>query len=692
MWRGTLLAAAISTAVLSAQGEPRSGIHREDMDPTCKPCEDFWRYANGGWLDKNPIPARMSTWGPFPALTDANRERMRSLLEAAAADRTAPAGSPRKKMGDLYASCMDTAAIAARGVAPLQPDFDAIAAVRTQQDLARLLTRFQRIASPADGSNLGLAIGAFRLSSRPDPKNPSRVIAQIDEHEGAGGAGTSIFSLPDRDYYFKEDPKSKEIRDAFLKHAATLLALTGATPAAAAAQAKTVMSFETALAQAAMNNADRRDPDRTNHLMDAAGATALTPHFDWNRFLHDLDLPESTPINVAQPELLKKFNEMLASVPLDDWKLWLRWRVLKVSAPYLSKPIVDEEFHFSRGVLAGVQEQLPRSQTCVQVVDRDMGDALGEAYVARYFPPEAKQRMSTMVANLRAEMREELQHADWLEPQTRQNAVKKLDAFTVKIGYADRWRDYSTLTIDRARYFENVRAAWQHAEQYRLAKIGKPVDRVDWNMTPPTVNAYSSAGGVEVVFPAGILQPPFFDLTADDAENYGAIGAVIGHEMGHQFDDSGSKFDSTGMLNNWWTAADRAKFEARAGCVVDQFNSIDVGNGLHHNGRLVLGEALGDLGGIAVAFKAYQRSLAGKPAPTTDGFTGDQRFFIAFARIWGVNSRPEATRLQLATNPHPLAQYRAIATLQNIPEFHRAFNCQDGDAMVRPPAQQCKLW
>jgi predicted metalloendopeptidase len=395
---------------------------------------------------------------------------------------------------------------------------------------------------------------------------------------------------------------------------------------------------------------------------------------------------------VAQPEILKKFDDMLASVPIDDWKLWLRWRVLKVSAPYLSKPIVDEEFHFSRGVLAGVQEQLPRSQTCVQVVDRDMGDALGEAYVARYFPPEAKQRMSIMVANLRAEMREKLQNADWLEPQTRQSAVKKLDAFTVKIGYADRWRDYSTLTIDRTTYFENVRAAWQHAEQYRLAKIGKPVDRVDWNMTPPTVNAYSNAGGVEVVFPAGILQPPFFDLTADDAENYGAIGAVIGHEMGHQFDDSGSKFDSTGMLNNWWTAADRAKFDTRAGCVVDQFNSIDVGNGLHHNGRLVLGEALGDLGGVAVAFKAYQRSLAGKPALTVDGFTGEQRFFIAFARIWGVNSRPEATRLQLATNPHPLAQYRAIATLQNIPEFHRAFNCTDGDAMVRPSAQQCKLW
>jgi putative endopeptidase len=692
MWRKTLLAVAISTAVLSAQVEPRSSIHPEDMDPTCKPCDDFWRYANGGWLDKNPIPPRMSTWGPFPVLTDANRERMRSLLEAAAVDRAAPAGSTRKKMGDLYASCMDTAAIDSRGSAPLQSDFDSIAAIRTQQDLAKVLTRFQQIASPADISNLGLAIGAFRLSPRLDPKDPSRVIAQIDEHDGAGGAGTSIFSLPDRDYYFKDDPKSKEIRDAFLKHVATLLALTGATPEAAAAQATRVLAFETTLAQSAMSSADRRDPDRTTHLMDAASVTALTPNFDWKRFLHDLDLPESTPINVAQPEILKKFNEMLASVPLDDWKLWLRWRVLKVSAPYLSKPIFDEEFHFSRVILAGVQEQLPRAQTCVQVIDRDMGDALGEVYVARYFPPEARQRMSTMVANLRAAMREELQHADWLEAQTRQSAIKKLDAVTVKIGSTDRWRDYATLTVNRREYFENVRAAWQHAERYRLTKIGKPVDRVDWNMTAPTVNAYSSAAAVEVVFSAGILQPPFFDLTADDAENYGAIGAVIGHEMGHQFDDSGSKFDSTGMLNNWWTATDRATFDSRANCVVEQFNGIDVGDGLHHNGKLVLGEALGDLGGVAIALKAYQHSLAGKPAPTIDGFTGEQRFFIAFARTWGVNSRPEATRLQLATNPHPLPKYRAIATLQNIPEFHRAFMCKVGDPMVRPPGQQCKLW
>jgi predicted metalloendopeptidase len=327
------------------------------------------------------------------------------------------------------------------------------------------------------------------------------------------------------------------------------------------------------------------------------------------------------------------------------------------------------------------------------VVDRDLSDALGKAYVEKYFPPEAKRRMSVLVENLRAALREELEQSEWMSPETKKSAIRKLNALQVQIGYPDRWRDYSTLQFDRRNYFENVRAAWIDGDHYEISKIGKPVSIADWAMTAPTVNAYSNTNQVKVVFPAGILQPPFFDMQADDAANYGAIGAVIGHEMGHQFDDGGSKFDATGALKNWWTEEDRKKFEERTACVVDQFNAVDVGGGLHHNGKQVLGEALGDLGGLSVAYKAYRRSLAGKPEPPAmDGFNADQRFFIAFARVWGTQMRPDAMRLQLNTNNHPLAQYRAIETLQNMPEFHRAFQCKPGDAMVRPASQQCRLW
>jgi endothelin-converting enzyme/putative endopeptidase len=499
--------------------------------------------------------------------------------------------------------------------------------------------------------------------------------------------------LPDRDYYFKTDAKSHEVRDAFLQHVARLLELVGAPREIAEGQAHTVLAFETALAESVMNNAERRDPDKIYHLMNVAGLNALTPNFDWTQLLRGVGLPPSTPVNVDEPELLKKFNQQLIAVPLDDWKVWLRWRVLKISAPYLTKPIADEEFHFSGTVLTGVQESKPRWQTCAEVVDRDLSDVLGQAYVEKYFPPEAKRRMVLLVENLRAAMREEIEQSDWMQPQTKKNALLKLNALNVKVGYPDRWRDYSALSVEPHTYFENVRAAWMYGRRYELAKIGEPVNRTDWRMTTPTVNAYSAQGQVEVVFPAGILQPPFFDMNADDAANYGAIGAVIGHEMGHQFDDGGSKYDATGALANWWTSEDRKKFDARAACVVHQFDTIEVGDGLHHDGKLVLGEALGDLGGLETSYKAYRHSLAGKPEPPVmDGFTADQRFFVGFARVWGTQLRPEAMRLQLNTNPHPLSQFRAIGTLQNMPEFQRAFQCTLTDAMVRPADQRCQFW
>jgi endothelin-converting enzyme/putative endopeptidase len=617
---------------------------------------------------------------------------MRTILEAAAADTSAKPGSDRRKMGDLYASCMDTAAIEARGLSPLQPDLDRIAGIQSIQDLGVVLSGFQRVARPFAGAN-GVVAGPFRLTSGQDPKHPTRVVARIVERDGAGRVGSSIFSLPDRDYYLKDDPKSRETRAAFLEYVATMLEISGAPRAAAERDSSVVLAFETALAESVMPIAEKRDPDKTDHPMDLAGLRALAPNFDWAQLLREVGLPESTAINVAEPELLKKFNRQLTAAPLENWKVWLRWRTLQIAAPYLPKSIADTAFRFEGTVLEGVKEQPPRLETCANIVDRDLSDALGKAYVDKYFPPVAKRRMSAMAENLRAAMRVELDRSGWMQPETKKNAIVKLNALQVQIGYPGRWRDYSALEINRRTYFENIRAAWTYGQQYEIARIGKPVNHTDWTMTPPTVNAYSSSLEVKVVFPAGILQPPFFDMQADDAANYGAIGAVIGHEMGHQFDDGGSKYDATGSLKNWWTEDDRKEFEKRTACVVDQFDTLDVGDGLHHNGKQVLGEALGDLGGITVAYRAFRKSLAGKPEPPVmDGFTADQRFFIAYARVWGTQYRDEALRLQLNTNNHPVSRFRAIGTLQNMPEFHRAFQCKPGDAMVRPAREQCRLW
>lgn len=691
MQTARLLLLLFLAAAVEGQNPARSGIHPEDMDPTCKPCTDFWRYVNGGWHDKNPIPADKSSWGPGALLADANRERIRTILDAAAADSNAAPGSSQRHLGDSYAACMNTAAIDARGYAPLQPDFDRIAAIQTRADLMAVLASFQKIGRPFGAIN-GAAVGPFRFTSGQDAKNPDRVVARVVERDGAGRTGSSVFSLPDRDYYLRDDDKSKQIRAAFLDHAAKLLELAGTARAAAAEQARTVLEFEKTLAASALTIADKRDPDKTYHPMDLAKLNALAPNIDWALMLRELGLPPSTAVNVSEPEFLKAVDRQLSEAPLETWRIWLRWRDLQLAAPYLAKSFSDEAFHFQSGVLTGIQQAPPRWETCANYVDRDLSDDLGQAYSAKYFPPEAKRRMQALVENLRAALREQLQNSDWMQPETKNLAIAKLNALQVQIGYPDAWRDYSAIHVARGDFFADVRASWTWGERYEISKIGKPVSHVDWAMTAPTVNAYSSPTEVKVVFPAGILQPPFFDMQADDAANYGAIGVVIGHEIGHQFDDGGSKFDASGALRSWWTGEDCAKFDARTACVVDQFNSIDVGGGLHHNGRQVLGEALGDLGGINVAYRAYQRSLGGKPGPVLDGFTADQRFFIAFARINGTEMRDEAMRLQLSTNPHPVSKWRAIATLQNMPEFHRAFQCKLGDPMMRPVEKQCRLW
>ena len=662
----------------------KSGIDTPSLDPACKPCEDFWRYANGGWVDKNPIPARSSAWGTISVMAEGNKERLRTILEAAALSKAAP-NSNERKIGDFYQSCMDTAAIDAAGLEPVKPHLDRIAKIATPADVAAAVVALQQLGLevPSRSSRGGRGgIGPFGVSDTQDRKNSKETIANV----GNGG-----LSLPERDYYFRTDEKSAGIRQEFVRHAAAMLALAGDSHEAAAAAAQSILKFETSLAEAALTNVQARDPNARYHKMDWAAVAKLAPGFDWQRLVKSLGLPADGPVNVAEPAFLERVQAQLASASVADWKSWLRWRALRAAASSLSKPFEDEAFRFD-AALTGVTEPLPRWQRCANAVDGAMGDALGEMFVARHFPPRAKQRMKELVENLRDTLKEELERSDWMTPETRKNAVAKLQTFQAKIGYPDRWRDYSKLTITPKSYAGNIGAAVSADRAYELAKIGKPLDRNDWGMTPPTVNAYYNSATNEIAFPAGILQPPLFDLDADDAVNYGAIAAVIGHEMGHGFDDQGSKSDAEGNLKNWWTPADRTQFDSRVQCVVDQFNSIDVGDGLHHNGKLVVGEALGDLGGLTLAFKAYRRSLGGKPGPVLDGFTAEQRFFLGFGHLWGSSMRPNAMRLRLNTDPHPLSKYRANATLQNMPEFHEAFKCKRGDAMVRPPEQRCRLW
>ncbi len=649
---------------------PKSGIDVDAIDKTCKPCDDFWRFANGAWLDKNPIPASRANWGTMSVMAEGNRERLRVILEAAALAKSAP-GSNEQKIGDLYGACMDTGRREALGVKPVQAELDQIGKVTTREELKALMVRFLRNGDPVP----------FGVMGGPDLKDTSRIVANVF----VGGT-----SLPEREYYFRDDERTKKIRDEFVAHVERTLKLGGIDAPGAG---KTILAFETEAARVTKTIVERRDPYSRYNKLGLAELNVLSPSFDWALVLNTLQVPAGTALIVNDPNVVRHFEKELAGAPLETWKLWMQWRVLKSAASLLTDALEREDFEFDDRVLSGTKEMLPRWMRCTATVDRSLGDALGEVFVKKHFPPAAKKRMNELVENVRAALRGELENASWMDPETRKNAIAKLNSFQAKIGYPDRWRDYSKVTVERDNLAASLRSASLSRRAQQLAKIGRPVDRNDWGMTPPTVNAYYSPPMNEIAFPAGILQPPMFDMEADDAANYGAIGAVIGHEMGHGFDDQGSKFDFSGNLKNWWTVDDRKKFDARAQCVIDQFNTLDVGDNLRHNGRLVVGEALGDLGGVGIAYKAYKRSLRGQAAPPAiDGYTADQRFFLAFARVWGSQYRPEALRMQLQTNPHPVSRFRANGTLMNIPEFHGAFGCKPGDAMVRPPEKQCKLW
>lgn len=675
VWASIAFLTLISLGAAQPGGDLRqAGFDPANIDSSCQPCKDFNQFANGGWLEKNPIPAAYPSWGSFNVLNESNRENLRQILEVAAKKTDAPKGSVDQKIGDYYAACMDEPAIEAIGLKPLSSEFARIEEVKDVAGLRGAILHLQ-----------GYGAGAlFRLGSAQDFKNSTEVIGEIDQ----GGLG-----LPDRDYYTRDDEKSQKLREQYVAHVAKMFELLGDDSAKAASAAKTVMEIETRLAKASLTNVERREPEKLYHRMKPSEVYALAPEFGWNSYLRDAGLNPQSEINVATPEFFKEVSRMLESVPVRDWKTYLRWTLVDASAARLSAKFVDEDFDFNGRILTGTQENLSRWKRCVSRTNGALGEAVGQAYVAQYFKPAAKARALEMVHNLEAALREDIQALPWMGEETKKQALVKLGSIVNKIGYPDKWRDYSALHVDRASYALNAFRAEEFEFKRQLAKVGKPVDRTEWGMSPPTVNAYYNPQLNEIVFPAGILQPPFFGAEADDAFNYGGMGAVIGHELIHGFDDEGSQFDARGNLQDWWTAEDRKKFEALADCVRKQFDGYEVEKGLNQNGKLVLGESLADQGGLNIAYAAYQKVLRKEGARKNIGeFTPEKRFFMGYAQVWASNLRPEFARLLTNSDPHPLARFRVIGTVSNMPEFSQAFECKSGDGMVRPKETRCRVW
>jgi len=654
----------------SPQKAVSSGFDVSNLDRSANACQDFNQFANGGWMAHNAIPGAYSVWGRFTQLDEQNINVLHDILDGLAKKKALTGNE--QKIADFYGSCMDETRIESEGIKPLESELQRIAAINDLQGLEDEIAVFHAHRIPA----------VFGFGAAQDFKDSKTIIAQTVQ----GGLG-----LPDRDYYTKDDAKSKETRDEYMKHVARTFQLLGDDADKAAAEAKTVMSIETKLAENSLTRVQRRNPEANYHPMIKSQLLEMTPHFDWGRYFRTINLPEIAKINVGQPEFFKAADKLLTEIPVEDWKTYLRWHLVNAASSTLSSKFVDENFSFNGKYLQGTTEILPRWKRCVASTDRALGEALGQLYVEKTFTPQAKARALEMVKNLIEALRSDLSTLSWMSEQTRTRAIGKLNAFVRKIGFPDKWRNYEALQISRGAYYNNAVSSGEFEFKRNLGKIGKPVDRTEWGMSPPTVNAYYNPSMNEIVFPAGILQPPFYDPKADDAFNYGGIGAVIGHEMTHGFDDQGARFDADGNLQMWWSPDDYKKFTERTDCVAKQFDSYEVEPGLHQIGKLVLGESVADLGGLTVAYAAYQKSLEGKPKPKViDGFTPEQRFFLGWAQVWAQNIRPEAARLRTQTDPHPLARFRVNGPLSNMPAFAQAFGCKAGDAMVR--AERCQIW
>jgi putative endopeptidase len=660
--------AAVLLLATSVMGQ--DGFSTAWIDKSADACTSFYQYACGTWMEKNPIPSDQSRWGTFNVLHERNQTTLREILDSNT-DPSADRSQIEQQIGDYYGSCMDEEAIEKKGLAPLKPVLDRISAVKSVKDLPAVMANLHRININA----------LFGFGPMPDLNNSSVFIADVDQ---------SGLGLPERDYYFRDDDKAKEQREKYVAHVQRMFELFGESPRKAAADAIVVMRIETALARGSMEIVKRRDPNNVWHKMPVADLVEMAPNFEWNAYFTDLGAPEFTELNVSVPDFMKTVNTVLAEESIDNLKIYLTWHALTNSAALLPQALAEEDFNFYRKTLSGAKEMRPRWKRCVTRADRELGEALGQAYVEKAFPPESKKRMLELVAALEKALADDIDALPWMTKATKDKAREKLDAIKNKIGYPDEWRDYSGLKVVRGDALGNFFRAHEHESDFQLAKIGGKVDPNEWHMTPPTVNAYYHPMENTINFPAGILQPPFFDATLDDAVNFGAIGAVIGHEMTHGFDDSGRRFAANGNLEDWWTADDAANFEAKAKCFIDQYSSYVAVDDVKLNGNLTLGENVADNGGLNIAFMALMDSLEGMEKEKIDGYSPAQRFFLGWAQVWCTNYEDEAQRLQAQTDPHSTAEHRVNGVVSNMPQFREAFGCTEGQPMVRESS--CKVW
>jgi putative endopeptidase len=629
-------------------------------------------FANNGWIERNPIPGAFASWGTFNELSERNTLVLKGIAERAAAQAASSPDTSTRKLGTFYASCMDSTTVEHAGIEPIA---DELARIEAINDHAALVDEIARLHTLGYG-------GAFAFGAVADAKNASRVVANASQ----GG-----LTLPDREYYLRADTEGTATRDRLVASVTSMLSLAGDSTPMAESRAQRILALETSLARSQLSRVALRDPNARYHPMTVEQAAAATPGFDWRRYLAEVGLPNVTTINVGTPEFFVTLGNELTTRPLDDWKAYLRWTVVNRSASQLGAPFADESFRLA-SMLTGAREQQPRWKRCLVATDQLLGDALGREYVKTEFSPEAKTKMAEIVSSLRAVLRDRIRHADWMSDETRVEALRKLDAFSQKVGYPDTWNDYAGLDIAAVPYAENVRRVRSWLFQRDLMRIGRSVDREQWLMTTPTVNAYYSAQLNEIVFPAGRLQPPFFNVAYDEAANYGGIGATIGHEMSHGFDDSGRQYDALGNVRDWWAPEDARRYRARASVVERQYSAYVAIDTLHLNGRLTLGENIADVVGVSLAYEAMEHELNGKSRAPIDGFTPEQRFFLAYAQARLSVLRPESARLLLATDPHSPGRFRVNGPLSNMPEFAKAFACKEGDPMVRSEGARARIW
>ena len=649
---------------------PPSGVILANFDRNVRPVDDLFRFVNGAWLARTEIPADRSNYGSFSKLADDVETNLRAIAEEAAAS-TAAAGTEQRMIGDLYSSFMDEARVEQLGLTPLDAELRRIETIKSRTALVDYLSHLQVL-----GINNPIA-----MAIQPDAKRPDVYTIYADQ----AGLG-----MPDRDYFLSDDAKFVAMRDKYHKYVVDLLALTGDQDATD--RATKVVALETRLARAQWPNVDLRNVDKVYNPFDLAGAGKLTPAIDWPRYLQMMGVADHDSVIIGEPSYFKELSRAFGAVPLAVWRDYLRVRVVDDLAPYLNAAVVERAFDFNGRTITGTPQIRPRWKRALGEAEASIGDMLGKAYIARHYPPAAKARMDQLVANLRAAFASSIDELEWMGPETRRAAHAKLDSFTVKIGYPEKWKDYPGLVIRRDDLVGNVLRAREVNHRREVRKLGQPIDRTEWFMTPQTVNAYYNPLGNEIVFPAAILQPPFFDMNADDAVNYGGIGAVIGHEISHGFDDQGRKFDGQGMLRDWWTEEDNARFQARAGALVSQYSAFSPLSGLNVNGELTVGENIGDLSGPAVAYKAYRLAQGGNTPPVIDGFTGDQRFFIGWGQVWARKYRDDELRKRLLTDPHSPSEYRCNGVARNMPQFAAAFDVKPGDGLYLPAEEQVRIW